>query len=790
MDKKAFITLEFDKIRAKLASYTQNERVRERIAALEPTDSLPEAEALLAETSEAVGVILRRGNPPGLLTTDITPALMRVERGGVMNPREFLAVCNVLKVARSVKRYVSDDKILGDGILIGLVDSITPLHEVETRIDDTILSEDEIADSASSELYNIRRKMKALNGKIRDTLNSIIASSANQKALQEPIITMRGERYVVPVKAECKGQIKGIVHDSSSSGATLFIEPMAVVQITNELADLSGKEKEEIDRILAELSAYVGEFQELILTNLSAIYNLDFIFCKAKLSIEQNAMAPKLNDKGYIHIKKGRHPLLEPKKVVPIDIWLGGEFDTLVITGPNTGGKTVSLKTLGLFTLMAQSGLHINVADDSQIAVFSDVFADIGDEQSIEQSLSTFSSHIVNLVSILNRVNDRSLVLADELGAGTDPTEGAALAISILEYIRARGARAAATTHYSELKLYALSTPGVENASCEFDISTLSPTYKLLIGVPGKSNAFAISKRLGLQEEIIERAKKRMNDENIKLEDVIVKLEANRQRAEAEKEQAEALARDARVLKENMRRERDSMDQKRKKLMDEARMEALRIIESAKEESQKVLKEMRTIRDSAAFRDAQAKAEEARAKLKAQSEKIGKAGGRQPVRRGSRPKNLKLGDEVLIASMDQRATVLTLPDKNGNLQVQAGIMKIKVKLSDLIGVQQEPAAVKPTVRTTTGVTRSKSTNAAMEIDVRGKTLDEAVSVVDKFLDDSAMASLHTVTIIHGKGTGVLRQGIGNYLRRHPLVEEYRLGKYGEGENGVTVVTLK
>ncbi|MBR5157237.1 MAG: endonuclease MutS2 [Clostridia bacterium] len=789
MNRKVFKTLEFDKILQRLCEYSENEKVKERILALEPKTELGEVCELLAETTEAVGVILRRGNPPGFKITDVVSALMRAQRGGMMNQKELLGVSRLLKTTRRIKGYILDDKALEDGVVFTLAAALEPLKPVETRIDEAILSEDEIADAASSELYQIRRKMKNLEGKIRETLNGIITSAHYQKALQDAIITMRGERFVVPVKAEHKAEIKGIVHDSSSSGATLFIEPMAVVSLSNELADLSGKEKEEIDRILAELTAYVSEYREPIITNTNALYELDFIFCKAKLSISQNAVAPELNEDGIIYIKRGRHPLLDPEKVVPVDIWLGDAFDTLVITGPNTGGKTVSLKTLGLFTIMAQSGLHISVSDESKIAVFDEVFADIGDEQSIEQSLSTFSSHIVNLVGILKRVTDKSLVLADELGAGTDPTEGAALAIAILEYIRARGARAAATTHYSELKMYALSTNGVENASCEFDVKTLSPTYKLLIGVPGKSNAFAISKRLGIDVSIIQRAKELVSDESLKLEDVISGLESSRQRAEREKERAESMARAAQSMRDKAGREAEEMEQKRAKLLQEARTEAMRIIESAKEESQKIIREIRAIRDSAPIKDAMQQAEQARAALREQSEKLQDRNGGVKNQNRKPLKNVKPGDLVIIVSLDQQATVLSMPDKSGKVQVQAGIMKMKIPLTDLAADKEQTKEQNKTI-STHRVASGKVKTAKTEIDVRGMMLEEALLVVDKYLDEAIMSSLHTVTIIHGKGTGVLRSGIGEYLKRHPLVSEYRAGRYGEGEMGVTVVTFK
>jgi len=789
MDKKVFKTLEFDKILKMLADYTDNTEVKDKILALSPAESYEEAKNLLAETTEGVGIILRRGNPQNLKITNVSGAVRRAEMGGVMSIRELIGVRDLARVGASIKRYIGDDKALPEGIVLSLGMCIAGLNDVRKRIEDVIISEDEIADSASTELYSIRRKIKSQTAKIREVLNSVISSSKYQKALQEPIITTRGDRFVVPVKAECKNEIPGIVHDSSSSGATIFVEPMAVVELTNSLSTLYGDEKKEIDKIIAELSAFVAEFADVIEENTKIIFKLDFIFSKAKLSIAQNAIEPKLNDRGYISIKKGRHPLLPADKVVPVDIYLGGEFDTLVITGPNTGGKTVSLKTLGLFTLMALSGLHIGALDSSEISFFTDVFADIGDEQSIEQSLSTFSSHIVNLVGILKKVNDKTLVLADELGAGTDPTEGAALAVSILEFLREKGACVAATTHYSELKMYALSTAGVENASCEFDIKTLSPTYKLLIGVPGKSNAFAISKRLGLDDSIIERANAHITEDNVKMEDVLVSLEENRQRSEHQKSKAEAMMRDAKIMMDKAKKIQREADVKSKKRLEEARIEALRILETTKEESQKVLKELREIKNIQGVKEASEAAQRAKDALKAQADKVGKTTDSEKKINRKPPKNLKLGETVKVISLDNEASVLTLPDSNGNLQVQAGIMKIKVNITDLVRVKQEDN-FKEQVKARVAFSGGKTKDAKTEIDLRGMMVDEAIMEVDKFIDDSVMASLKTITIIHGKGTGALRAGIVEYLRRHRSVESYRAGKYGEGEQGVTVVTLK
>lgn len=787
MDKKSLITLEFDKILSRLAEYTQNDPVRERILTLAPTASLEEARLWQGQTTEAVSIILRRGNPPGMQIKDVTAAILRAERGGSLTMGELLAVSGVAKTARALKRYLEDDKAQEAGSIHELAVILDPLRQVSDRIDEAIVSEDEMADSASAALFQIRRKKKSLAGKIRDTLQEMISSPKYQKALQEPIVTMRGDRYVLPVKAESKNEIKGIVHDASASGATLFIEPMSVVSITNSLTALDAEEKEEITRILYELSAFAAEYQSEIRSNLSTLYELDFLFAKAKLSLLQNGVEPVLNDEGIVNIQKGRHPLLAPEKVVPVDIYLGEEFDTLVITGPNTGGKTVSLKTLGLLSLMAASGLHVTAGEHSRLAVFEDVFADIGDEQSIEQSLSTFSSHVVNLVSILDRVNENSLVLTDELGAGTDPTEGAALAIAILDYVRSRGAKAAATTHYSELKLYALSTERVENASCEFNIKTLSPTYRLLIGVPGKSNAFAISRRLGLGEEILQRAGELLNNENVQMEDVLARLEKNRQKAEEQRRQAETMRRDAKSLREGLKKDRSDLDRQRTKILEEARTEALRILEAAKDESQRALKEIRSIRDQAALKEALQQAEATKTALREKQDQLAGKGQKPQKRAGKPPKNLKPGDTVQILSLDQKATVLSAPDASGNVQVQAGIMKIKANIEDLQRVQDTEKKQQHSFvsRNTSGTIHAKT-----EIDLRGMTLDDALISVDRFIDQALLGNLQNITVIHGKGTGVLRKGITDYLRQHRMVKSFRAGQLGEGDTGVTVITLK
>lgn len=788
MNKKTYKTLEFNKILKTLSDFTQNESVKEKITALEPATDSKAVISALKETTEAVGILTRRGEAPGFKIADVTKSISRIERGGVMTMRELCQLSSCLNTARRLKAYIEDDKISEGTSVFGVASTITNLKNVENEINDKIINEEEMQDSASPALYAIRKRIKSQATKIRDTLNSLITGHYS-KYLQEPIITMRGERYVIPVKAEHKGEIKGIVHDASASGSTVFIEPASVVEMTNETAELEAREKEEIEKILAELSNFVVEYSHEIFVNTKAVLTLDFIFCKAKLARSQKATEPKINTDGIIDIKRARHPLLDAEKVVPIDISIGRDYDTLVITGPNTGGKTVSLKTLGLFTLMAQSGLHIPASENSQIAVFENIFSDIGDEQSIEQSLSTFSSHIVNLVDILNKITKDTLVLADELGAGTDPTEGAALAISIIEYIRSFGARVVATTHYSELKMYALTTDGVENASCEFDVNTLSPTYRLMIGIPGKSNAFAISKRLGIKDVILNNAKSRLDNDNIKLEDVIQSLEESRKKAEIDSKSAHDAFRDAKIYKANIRRELDDLEKKKAKIMQDARAEALAIIESAKAQSQEVLKEVREIKASESYSELVKKAQKAKDALKGESDKILAGANNETINR--KPlKNVKLGQTVRVVSLNADAQVISEPDKKGNLTVQAGIMKIKTNLADLTRTDSAKEEKKKSKAIQTAFKIDKKTTATLETDVRGMTLDEALLVVDKFIDDAYLTGLSEVTVIHGKGTGVLRSGISEFLRKHPTVKSYRAGRFGEGEMGVTVITLK
>ena len=798
MEKKALHILEFDKILNKLAEYTGNDAVKQRILNLMPAAALDEAKAMQQQTSEAVALILRYGEPQNMTVPHVVSSLRRCAMGAVLSPKELLDVARVLNIARGVKRYLGSADAEEFPVLGALEQSLTAVKPLEEQLYMCILSEEEIADGASGELSSIRRKMRNMQGKIKDMLDAMIRSSRYQKYLQDPIVTMRGDRYVIPVRAEYRAEVPGVVHDTSSSGATLFVEPMSVVNANNEIRDLRAKEQAEIERILAALSAEVSEYQSEVEADYEALCELDFIFCKGKLSVSMGASEPVLNDQGHVYLKKARHPLIARRSVVANDIYLGGDFDTLVITGPNTGGKTVTLKTLGLFCLMAAAGLHIPANDNSSVAVFDSIWADIGDEQSIEQSLSTFSSHMKNIVNIVNKAGKNSLVLFDELGAGTDPVEGAALAVSVLEFLRLAGANTAATTHYSELKLYALSTPGVCNASCEFDVKTLQPTYKLLIGVPGKSNAFAISQRLGLDERIIERARSLMSEDNVRFEDLITDLHESKRVAEDEAQKAQRLRREADELKEKIEEQKQTLEQRRQKLLDEARREAKRIILDAKDESAKVIKELNELKKSVQSENFGKTIEEARAKLRAKESGIDESfsGTIKPKTQQNAPKAVKKGDKVEIVSLGQIGEVIKPQDADGNVSVQAGLLKINVKLADLRLVTKLPKETQTKERkrkeqqpSFVGYV-SRKAGVKTEVDLRGMTLEEALLDADRFLDDAYMAGLNQVSIIHGKGTGVLRAGISDLLKRHRLVKSFRLGRYGEGETGVTIVELK
>ena len=795
MEDKTLRILEFDKIREQLSQEAVLSLTKEKCLRIRPATEKEAVLSFLEETNEAVGLILRRSTPPISAMSDVRPALKRAEIHASLSMRELRSIAHLLRMVRALCGYVAEEPLAEQAPRLShFFSALVSLDPLGNEIDHAIISDDEMADDASPALSHIRRKTLQMQNKIKDVLSDMIHSARYQNALQDALVTIRGDRYVLPVKAERKGEVPGVIHDSSSSGATLFIEPNAVVEINNELRKLAADEKEEIERILRELSERVTEHTETLDEDFKLLRTLDFVFAKAKYALKIDGQIPEINQNGIVDIKAGRHPLLDRKKVVPINIYLGEDFDTLVITGPNTGGKTVALKTLGLMTLMAQSGLLIPAAAGSRIAVFRRVFADIGDEQSIEQSLSTFSAHMVNIVHILDKVDAHSLVLFDELGAGTDPTEGAALAVSILEYVKSAGAKTAATTHYSEIKMYALNTPRAVNAACEFDVETLSPTYRLLIGVPGKSNAFAISRKLGLSESVIDRAREHLSSDSTKMEDVIATLEENRQKAEVEAQIAEQERKDAESMREQTAKEREKISATREKMLERARREAKDIVEETRREMDALLKEAKQ----------KIKEQNASSLEEALGEYRRKAGKRkneldealtqnvlsQKRKSGISPQKIRLGDTVEVTSLGQTGSVLSLPDPAGNLQVQVGVLKVSTNLRDLAPVTESSGKeiAKQFVRER--VSRVGAPMISGELHVRGMTLEEARMEVDRFLDDAMMANLGTVRIVHGKGTGVLRQGLADFLKGHRHVEEFRLGRYGEGEDGVTIVTLR
>lgn len=792
MNDKTLRVLEYHKIIEKVAEKAESELGKEMVRNIRPSTDINEVQYLQNETEEALKLLIKKGSPPLYGIQDISRELKLAEIGGVLTPGGLLRVSDSLRVARGLKNYLKearDQGVTDYPILQELIDSLRVFKEIEDEINNAIIGEEEISDNASPTLRNIRRQIINKNESIRNKLNSIISSQQYAKYLQDSIVTVREGRYVVPIKAENKRFFQGIVHDQSASGATLFIEPMAVVELNNELRELEMKEREEIERILRELTSLVADKVEHIRHNLKTLKRIDYIFAKGKYALEINGIKPILNREGYINIKKGRHPLLDPKKVVPIDVYIGKDFNTLVITGPNTGGKTVTLKTVGLLTIMAQSGLHIPAEFNSEIGVFDKVFADIGDEQSIEQSLSTFSSHMKNIVGILEEVGPNSLVLFDELGAGTDPTEGAALAMAILDHLLNMDIRTIATTHYSQLKIYALTTDRVKNASVEFDVETLSPTYRLLIGVPGKSNAFEISKKLGLQSYIIEYAKSLVSRENVEFEDVLQAIDRDRRVIEESKQEAEKLKEEVRRLKEELELEKEKIKSSREKIIIQAREEARRILRSAKEESEGIIKELRNI-SSEIERDKLIRIQDMQEKMRKNLDEVESqlSGDILNVKANKEIKNLKVGETVEVMSLKQTGTVLELPDEEGNVLVQIGIMKVKVNKSTLRRADQ--AEEEKAKTRTSKMIRSKSSHVKNEIDLRGKTLDEALLELDKYIDDAYLAGLTEAYIIHGKGTGVLREGIKSYLKGHKHIKSYRTGNYNEGGTGVTVIELK
>ena len=790
MDKKVLKTLEFDKILKRLADFAVMETTKDEIMNIMPAKTKKAAQKMQSETKEAAAVLVKCGSLPILCVSDVTASLKRADMGGTLTPSELLNIAKVLETARRIKMHTKNAECT---LLSEHIDALYEDKRLETDITGKIIDAETIADDASSTLLDIRRKIRSANNRVKDILQKIITSPSHQKHLQEQIITLRGDRYVIPLKAEYKGVIQGVVHDVSATGSTLFLEPMSVVETNNEIRRLSGEEKDEIEKILADLTNQVSLVSKLVKMSYDTVSYIDLIFAKGKYALETDAFAPEINDKGQINLKRARHPLIDAKKVVATDIYLGKNFDTLVITGPNTGGKTVTLKTIGLLTVMALSGLHITAEEGSEISVFENVFADIGDEQSIEQSLSTFSAHMVNIVDILSKISDKSLCLFDELGAGTDPTEGAALAISILEYVKGSGAKCAATTHYSELKIYALSTNRVENASCEFDIETLAPTYRLLIGIPGKSNAFAISKRLGLSEFIIDNAKKHIDSESVKFEDVISELEKNRILTEREKNKAQSYKTEAENIKKEMAKRNKILDEKTEKIIEKARSEAKKIIEDAKRETEEALSQIKKAQKMRDLTEANREMERARQKLnskdKENAQKLSQKKTEQ-AKNTKAPKSVKLGDSVEIVSIGQKGDVVTLPDRSGNLVVKVGIMKLKSNLSDLRLIKEEKPKNSQKKQGGAFGGNAKYMNVSTELDLRGENIEDSIYILDKFLDDAVLSSLTQVRIIHGKGTGALRQGIHQYLKKQPRVESFALASYGEGDSGVTVVKLK
>ncbi len=783
MNDRALRVLEFNKILERLSAYALSDPGKALCAALTPETNIDEASRMLDETEEAVVILAYVGGNPLVSFADVTSEISLAEKGSVLSPRSLLGVAEVLRASRSAKNSLVTDRE-NTPLLTAAASRLQPLRALEQDISDAILGEDEIADQASATLADIRRHIRQVNEKIRERLNGMAHGSAYAKYLMEPIVTVRNGRYVLPVKQEYRQNVPGLVHDQSSTGATLFIEPLAVVEMGNDLKEWNAKERAEIERILAALTQYVADNAALISQNLSILAHLDFTFAKGMLARDMEALRPKLNDKGLIRLERVRHPLIPRETVVPCSLRLGDDFSTLVITGPNTGGKTVTLKTIGLMTLMAQAGLHIPGATGTELSVFREVYADIGDEQSIEQSLSTFSSHMTNIVSILDAVTPRDLALFDELGAGTDPTEGAALAQTILSHLLAMRVRTAATTHYSELKAYALSTKGVENASVEFDVATLRPTYRLSIGVPGKSNAFEISRRLGLGDSLIAEAKKLLSMDTIRFEDVIANAEYHRQIAEKEREIAEQARQETVRLRDEAERLYDDMEQKRADATRKAKEDARRIVERAKRDAETVISDLKRMKKSASAPDHEIGALRKRLEESLDSLSEGLSQPRKAL--AEPPKTLRPGDEVEIVHLGTRGAVLSAPDAKGEVQLQAGIMKLKAHISQLRLIDEKKAKKVSSVHVETGAaTRTMS----LSCDVRGLALDEALTEVDRYLDEAVLAGLSEVTIVHGKGTGILREGISRHLKNHTHVRSFRKGVYGEGEDGVTVVSL-
>ncbi len=791
MNKKTLAKLEYNKIIEQLIEHASSFSGKELCRRLKPMTDISAIRSAQDETAAAFTRIVKKGRPSFSGCNPVNDSIRRLEIGGVLGSGELLRICKLLETAgraRAYGRHDNADEM--EDCLDGYFEQLNPVTILVNEIRRCVIDEDEISDDASPGLKHVRRAMNQINDKVHATLSNMVNGSL-RTYLQDPIITMRGDRYCIPVKAEYRSQVSGMIHDQSATGSTLFIEPMAVVKLNNDLKELYGQEQEEIQKVLARLSADAAEYTTEIHTCYTILRQLDFIFAKGALALDMNASQPIFNTEGRIHIREGRHPLLDKKNVVPITLTLGDTFDLLIVTGPNTGGKTVSLKTVGLFTLMGQAGLHIPALDRSELAVFHDVYADIGDEQSIEQSLSTFSSHMTNIVSFLKQVDEHSLVLFDELGAGTDPTEGAALATSILNHLHSRGIRTMATTHYSELKVYALSTPGVENASCEFDVETLRPTYRLLIGIPGKSNAFAIASRLGIPDYIIEDAKTHLTEQDESFEDILTNLETSRKTLDKERETIAAYKLEIERLKMETSQKQEKLEAQRDRILREANEKAHAILEDAKETADETMRNFHKF-GKANISAAEMEKERERLRKKMAKTRSGMTPEPAKPKKQYKPSDFKLGESVKVLSMNLTGSVVSLPDAKGNLDVQMGILRSKVNISDLEIIDEKPNYLQKTAkRTGKGkIKMNKSLTVATEINLLGKTVDEAVAELDKYLDDASLAHLSSVRIVHGKGTGALRQGIHKYLKRQKHVKSFRLGAFGEGDAGVTIAELR
>lgn len=791
MNKKTLAKLEYNKIIEQLIEHASSFSGKELCRRLKPMTDISAIRSAQDETAAAFTRIVKKGRPSFSGCNPVNDSIRRLEIGGVLGSGELLRICKLLETAgraRAYGRHDNADEM--EDCLDGYFEQLNPVTILVNEIRRCVIDEDEISDDASPGLKHVRRAMNQINDKVHATLSNMVNGSL-RTYLQDPIITMRGDRYCIPVKAEYRSQVSGMIHDQSATGSTLFIEPMAVVKLNNDLKELYGQEQEEIQKVLARLSADAAEYTTEIHTCYTILRQLDFIFAKGALALDMNASQPIFNTEGRIHIREGRHPLLDKKNVVPITLTLGDTFDLLIVTGPNTGGKTVSLKTVGLFTLMGQAGLHIPALDRSELAVFHDVYADIGDEQSIEQSLSTFSSHMTNIVSFLKQVDEHSLVLFDELGAGTDPTEGAALATSILNHLHSRGIRTMATTHYSELKVYALSTPGVENASCEFDVETLRPTYRLLIGIPGKSNAFAIASRLGIPDYIIEDAKTHLTEQDESFEDILTNLETSRKTLDKERETIATYKLEIERLKMETSQKQEKLEAQRDRILREANEKAHAILEDAKETADETMRNFHKF-GKANISAAEMEKERERLRKKMAKTRSGMTPEPAKPKKQYKPSDFKLGESVKVLSMNLTGSVVSLPDAKGNLDVQMGILRSKVNISDLEIIDEKPNYLQKTAkRTGKGkIKMNKSLTVATEINLLGKTVDEAVAELDKYLDDASLAHLSSVRIVHGKGTGALRQGIHKYLKRQKHVKSFRLGAFGEGDAGVTIAELR